>query len=67
MTTEKNAKSKPSHRLYQVAGEGKNAIWTPVAAAWPHRDGKGFNIVLEALPVSGRITLRVYQPKPKAA
>lgn len=33
--------------------------WTRIGAAWPHKDGKGFNIDLEYLPQKkGRIVLR---------
>jgi hypothetical protein len=37
---------------------GKKNIWTPIGAAWPHADGKGFAIKLHALPVNGQIVLR---------
>lgn len=47
--------NRPSHRLYQVAGEGKVAIWTPICSAWPHKDGKGFNILV---PFIGKIVMR---------
>jgi transposase InsO family protein len=26
-----------------VNGEGSAAIWTPIGAAWPNKDGKGFS------------------------
>ena len=32
--------------------------WTEIGAAWLHKDGKGFSIKLQALPVDGRIVLR---------
>ncbi len=32
-------------------------------AAWPHADGEGFNIELAALPVDGRISLRIASEK----
>lgn len=56
MTTNKNAK--PTHRAYAVRGDGENARWTEIGAAWAHADGKGFNIPLEALPVDGRVVIR---------
>jgi hypothetical protein len=60
----------PSHIAYSVieAKEGidKKARWLEIGAAWPNADGKGFNITLDAVPVNGRITLRVNEPKPKA-
>ena len=45
---------KPTHKVFVVEereGEGKDedAFWTRVGSAWPHKDGKGFNIVLSAL------------------
>ena len=59
-----NTKSKgknPSHIAYQVHDrEGQKAIFTRIGAAWENADGKGFNIKLEALPLDGQITLRVY-------
>lgn len=48
----------PSHRVYAIEGEGDDAFWTRVGSAWPHKDGKGFNITLSALPVNGRVVLR---------
>jgi hypothetical protein len=37
----------------------KSAIWARIGAAWPHNDGKGFNITLTALPIDGRLSVRV--------
>jgi hypothetical protein len=34
-------------------------------SAFPHKDGKGLDVVLEAVPVTGRIVLRLNTPKPK--
>jgi len=50
--------AKPTHRLFVVTGEGKKATWTPIAAAWPHRDGEGFSITCDAIPLQGRIVMR---------
>lgn len=49
---------KPTHRLYNVSGEGKTASWTPIGAAWPNRDGSGFSIQCDAIPLQGRIVMR---------
>ena len=57
----------PSHRLYLVTGEGKAAIWKPIGAAWPNRDGKGFSVQCDAMPLTGRIVMRAYEPKPERA
>ena len=44
---------KPTHRLYRVLGDGKAAIWTPIGAAWPNKDGLGFNLQCDAVPLQG--------------
>ena len=59
--TSANRESKtPTHSAYQVSerGNGKS-FWTRIGSAWPHADGKGFNIQIELVPLDGRITLRV--------
>lgn len=68
MTTQPNLfGKKPTHRLFRVVGEGEHSIWTPIGAAWPNKDGQGFSINCEALPLSGRIVMRVITEKPVAA
>jgi hypothetical protein len=64
-TTTTSASTKtPSYLAYQVRDrEGKKAFWTRIGSAWPHADGKGFNIQIEAVPLDGRITLRVPSDK----
>ena len=50
----------PSHVAYQVRNnDGQKGIWPRIGGAWPHSDGQGFNIQLDALPIDGRITLRI--------
>jgi hypothetical protein len=49
---------KPTHRLYRVLGDGDAANWTPIGAAWPNKDGLGFSIVCDAVPLQGRLVLR---------
>ena len=34
-----------------------------IGVAWQHKDGKGFNIQLECVPLDGRITLRTATEK----
>lgn len=56
----------PSHAAYAVR-ETKDggSIWTKIGSAWIHADGQGFNVQLDALPVDGRVTLRVPTEKPE--
>ena len=55
---------KPTHRVFTVEKrEGKDDFWTEIGAAFAHKDGKGFNIQLRALPLDGKLVLRVPEPK----
>ena len=49
----------PSLVAYKVKdrGAGKTAIWTRVGAAWPFEAGNGFTLLLDAIPIDGRIIL----------
>ena len=69
MSNDTTNTKRPTHtafsvRDYQKNGETKSD-WTRIGIAWAHRDGEGFDIILEALPVNGRVALR--KSKPKAA
>jgi hypothetical protein len=55
-------KNRPTHGVYVVEGEGENAYWTKVGAAWAHEDGEGYNITLSAVPLNGRLVLRTAKP-----
>jgi hypothetical protein len=58
---ENTAKKLPTHRAYSVKGEGEDAKWIELGAVWAHRDGKGFDVLLDAMPTgdfNGRLTLR---------
>jgi hypothetical protein len=57
MSKNETEKKRPTHAIYQVLGEDK-ARWTRIAAGWLNKDGKGVNLVLDAVPLSGRIVLR---------
>jgi len=48
----KETKNQPSHRLYTVNGEGENARWTDIGVAWATKDGKGFTLALNAMPLN---------------
>lgn len=53
----------PTHRLYRVLGDGKAAIWTPIGAAWPNKDGLGFSLQCDAIPLQGRLVLRAIRER----
>ena len=49
----------PTHRAYSVIRrEGQDDFWLNVGLAFPHKDGKGFNIMLQAFPLDGKIVCR---------
>ncbi len=60
-TNQETATSKaPTHVAYHVRDrDGKKSFWTRIGSAWPHADGKGFNLQVEMVPLDGRISLRV--------
>jgi hypothetical protein len=66
-TNDKTAASKaPSHTAYHVRNRSDTeAFWTRIGSAWPHADGKGFNIQIETVPLDGRISLRIPSEKTK--
>lgn len=54
----------PTHIAYHVRDrEGGKGFWTRIGSAWPHSDGKGFNVQIDVVPLDGRITLRTAEEK----
>lgn len=56
--------------LYAYAVEdaprGQKSYWTRIGRLFSHKDGKGYDIVLNALPINGRIVVRQEEPKDDA-
>ena len=49
-----------SHRVFTVIKrEGEEDFWLPIGAAFEHKDGKGLNVILQALPIGGKLVLRL--------
>ena len=45
----------PTHRVYTVIRrEGQDDYWLNIGLAFPHKDGKGFNIMLQAFRSTAR-------------
>ena len=63
MSKETQTKStKPTYIAYHVRNnkdEQGEAFWTRIGAAFPNKDGKGFNLLIDVFPLDGRITLRL--------
>ena len=52
----------PAYRAYTVVKrEGKDDYWLNLGVAFPHEDGEGLNLLLQALPTDGKIVLRTYK------
>ncbi len=65
MKTNRNTKTKaepksPSYLAYTVRDgkEGQKGFWTRIGAFFAHEDGEGGTLLLEALPIDGRVVLR---------
>jgi hypothetical protein len=69
MSNEATTKTRPTHRIYSVAKNcDEKSRWTELGAAWPHRDGKGFQLRFNACPFGEcEVVLRTIQPKSKGA
>jgi hypothetical protein len=55
-----------SVREYEKDGK-KDSFWTKIGVVFEHKDGKGYDIVLDAFPVNGRVSIREPKDAPKAA
>jgi len=51
-----------SHKAFAVQSftkeDKQKSAWTEIGVAWPHKDGKGFDLKIHVIPLSGRIVLR---------
>ena len=55
---------KPDFVAYVVRDrDDKKANWREIGVAFKHKDGKGFDLLLDAVPVSGRVVLREIEDK----
>src|SRR4051812_45719687 len=53
-----NETNRPTHNIFQVIGDGENAIWIRVGAAWLHKDERGAHLVFNSFPLTGKIVMR---------
>lgn len=59
MTQTETPSKKPSRVAYVVRNIGRESYWDRIGVAWLNQDGNGFNIQLHAVPLDGRVTLRI--------
>ena len=56
---EKEQPRQPTHRAYSVIRrEGQDDYWLNIGLVFPHKDGGGFNLILQAFPLDGKIVCR---------
>jgi hypothetical protein len=59
---EKEQPRQPTHRAYSVIRrEGQDDFWLNIGLVFPHKDGGGFNLILQAFPLDGKIVVREIQ------
>jgi hypothetical protein len=46
-------------------GQDRKTFWRQIGSVFAHKSGKGFDVILDALPIDGRIVLLEPQPKDK--
>lgn len=64
---EKSEAKQPTHRAYSVIRrEGQDDFWLNLGLVFPHKDGGGFNIMLQAFPLDGKIVCREITDEDKA-
>jgi hypothetical protein len=52
----------PAYRAYTVIKrEGKDDYWLNIGVCFAHEDKDGFNLLLQAMPLDGKIVLRTYK------
>jgi hypothetical protein len=56
--SENNQPTAPDFLAWHVTNRGAKSFWNKVGAAWKHKDGHGYTIQLEVVPINGRIVLR---------
>lgn len=58
----------PTHRAYSVIRrEGQDDYWLNIGLVFPHKDDNGFNLILQAFPLDGKIVCRQITDEDKPA
>lgn len=58
------------YRVYSIIERPKqDDYWLNIGVAFPHENGDGFNVILQALPLhgNGKLVLRAYDPEKATA
>ncbi|EFL90214.1 hypothetical protein [Ahrensia sp. R2A130] len=57
------APKRPSHIAYQVRENGEKSYFNNIGVGFEHKDEKGINVILESVPVDGKVTLRRFEDR----
>ena len=59
------ADQQPMYRAYTIIEREKGVpFWLNIGTAFFHKDAKGLNVMLQALPLNGKLVLRLYEEQP---
>lgn len=64
-----SSKQLPAYRAFTTTKrpDDQKDFWIPIGAAFMHRDGLGLSLVLQAMPLDGRVVMRPFdEEKPEA-
>ena len=64
--TREAQRRRPSVKPVAAAAPDEKTRWTELGAAWPHKDGKGFQLKFNACPI-GDCEVVLREPLPKKA
>jgi hypothetical protein len=62
--------AQPTYNAYVISeytvGTEKRTRWRGIGVAFMHKDGEGIDVILDAVPTGGRLTLRKPKEKPES-
>ena len=56
-------KKQPTHRVYAVTRFNDLSHWHEIGAAWAHKDGEGFGLKLNFLPLNPDAEIVIRTPR----
>jgi hypothetical protein len=66
MSNETKETRRPTHEVFMVTGDGPKSWWTKIGIAFTNKDDKGFNLFLDAVPLTGRVVVMPFKAKDAA-
>ena len=66
MASKNTSKNTERKAVYTIRNEGEQSYWTKIGVAFVNSDGS-FNVLLDAVPVNGRLHIRDFPAAEEAA